>query len=179
MSRLFFALLPPPAVAASLDDLCEGLTEANWVSEEDFHLTLSFLGELPQRSIPELMEVAKVVRTPTFRLELSSVGLFSSRGRPRVLWAGVRREERLATLQRVLSSELRQAGFELERRKFHPHLTLARIEDCSEQDVSDWVARHLSFDSAPFGVFDFHLMTSVRPGHGPRYVSLARFPLRA
>jgi 2'-5' RNA ligase len=161
-----------------LDDLCEGLTEANWVAEEDFHLTLAFLGELPEHLIPKLVEAASVVRTPAFRLELESVGLFQSRGRPRVLWAGTRFEERLATLQRVLANELRQSGFSLERRRFHPHVTLARIEDCSVGDVSDWVARHLSFRAAAFGVFEFHLMQSVRPGHGPRYVSLARFSLR-
>lgn len=177
-SRLFFALLPPPAAQDALDDLCEGLTEANWVAEEDFHLTLAFLGQLPGRLIADVVDVARGVRTPTFRLELESVGVFPSRGPSRVLWAGVRREQRLMSLQRVLSSELRQRGFELERRKFHPHVTLARIEDCSPLDVSDWLARHLSFRGVGFGVFEFHLMASSHPGHGPRYVSLGRFPLR-
>jgi len=176
--RLFFALVPPPGTADTLDDLCEGITDAHWVAESDFHLTLAFLGDVSDHHVSDLVEAAAVVRTPTFRLELASVGVFPSRGRPRVLWAGVKKEPRLLALQRVLALELRHAGFALEKRKFHPHVTLARIEGCPTDDVSDWLARHLSFCAGPFGVFEFHLVSSERPGHGPRYRSIERFPLR-
>lgn len=176
--RLFFALLPPPAVASTLDDLCEGITDAHWEAESDFHLTLAFLGDVPEHLVRHLVDAADAVRTSSFRLELESVGVFPSRGRPRVLWAGVKKESHLSTLQRVLSVELRHAGFELERRKFHPHVTLARIPDSPADDVSDWLGRHLSFRAGPFGVFEFHLVSSERPGHGPRYQSRHRFVLR-
>lgn len=178
MARLFFALVPPPAVLDLLDDVCEGIVDAHWVAESDFHLTLAFLGDIPDHAARDVLEAAHAVGAPTFRLELESVGVFSSRGRPRVLWAGVRKEERLMSLQRGLASELRRAGFELEKRKFHPHVTLARLEDCPVDEVSDWVGRHLNFRAGPFGVFEFRLMASVRPGHGSRYHDVERFPLR-
>lgn len=179
MPRLFFALVPPPAVLDALDDLCEGMSSAHWVSETDFHLTLAFLGDVPEHLVERLSDAGSCVRGAVFRLELESVGVFSGRRGARVLWAGVRKEERLLGLQRALAAELRHAGFELEQRKFHPHVTLARIERCPEDEVADWVARHLSFRAGPFGVFEFHLLSSVRPGHGSRYPSVQRFPLRA
>jgi len=177
MARLFFAIVPPPAVSELLDDVCEGLSDVDWTDAADFHLTLAFLGEVSERHLQDLVDVGRTVRTPSFRLELESVGVFSSRGRPRVLWAGVRKEEKLLALQRVLSRELRQAGFELEQRKFHPHLTLGRPDDCPADEISDWLGRHLSLRAGPFGVFEFRLISSQRPGHGPRYVTLERFPL--
>jgi len=178
MARLFFAIVPPPAVSELLDDVCEGLSDVHWTDVADFHLTLAFLGEVSEQHVQDLVDVGGSVRTPSFRLELESVGVFSSRGRPRVLWAGVRKEERLLALQRVLSRELRQAGFELETRKFHPHVTLGRPDDCPADEISDWLGRHLSLRAGPFGVFEFHLMSSERPHDGSRYVSLERFPLR-
>jgi RNA 2',3'-cyclic 3'-phosphodiesterase len=102
MARLFFALVPPPAVSDALDDLCTGLSDVDWSDAADFHLTLAFLGEVSEHHIQDLIDIGRSVRTPSFRLELESVGLFSSRGRPRVLWAGVHKEEK-----RVLPRELR------------------------------------------------------------------------
>ena len=178
MPRVFFAVLPPPAVLDTLDDACEGITDAHWVLETDFHLTLAFLGEVSPHQIEGLVDIATVVRPPPFRLELESVGVFPTRGRPRVLWAGVKKEPRLVALQRMLRTELGKSGLSLEKRKFHPHVTLARIEGCPSDDVSDWLARNLSLRAGPFGVFEFHLMVSERAGYGPRYRSLERFVLR-
>jgi 2'-5' RNA ligase len=176
--RVFFAVLPPPAVLDTLDDACEGITAAHWVPETDFHLTLAFLGDVAPHQITDLADLASGVRPAPFRLELESAGVFPTRGRPRVLWAGVKKEPRLLALQRMLRAELGRGGFLLEKRKFHPHVTLARIEGCPPDDVSDWLARNLSLRVGPFGVFEFHLMVSEPSGYGPRYRSVERFVLR-
>lgn len=178
MARVFFALVPPPAVMDLLEDACEGLTGAHWVTEPDFHLTLAFVGEVPPHRIDDLVEIADRVRPASFRVALESVGVFPTRGRPRVLWAGVVKEPRLLALERTLRGELGRGGFPLKQRKFHPHVTLARIEDCPPEEISDWLARHMSLRAGPFGVFEFHLVASQRSAYGSRYRSLERFALR-
>ncbi len=169
MPRLFFALTLPDTVADQLDELCEGIPRAHWLSDGDYHLTLSFLGEVTRSQRKEAIEVARTIRRPPFELQLGSVGVFPHRGQPRVLWSGVKKQEALFGIQRALQNELRHAGFEIERRKFPPHVTLARIQQSPPEATFDWIGRHLSFSSAVFKVHRFHLFSSTLTSAGSRY----------
>lgn len=169
MARLFFAIALPESIEDELDGMCEGIPQARWALETGFHITLSFLDDVPSHRIRDAREVADSIRHPPLDLRLEGAGVFPNRGQPRVLWIGVRKNDDLFSLQRILQNELRHAGFQLEKRKFHPHVTLARLGEGPREAVSEWLAHHLTYQSADFRVTRFHLISSTRHTTGSRY----------
>lgn len=167
MPRLFFALSLPDALADELEGLCDGIHDARWV--DSFHLTLSFLGDVHQHQIPDIVDAAASISFQPFQLTLNSVGVFPLRGDPSVLWVGVEKSDRLAALHKTLKAEMRQVGLVLEKRKFHPHVTLARFKEPPDQTAFDWLATHMTYRSGPFWVREFHLISSILSPRGSQY----------
>lgn len=157
--------------------MCEGIPHARWALENAYHITLSFLGDIPKHRMQEVFDVAASMRAPFFDLRLEGAGVFPHRGQPRILWVGVRKEERLHSFQRTLQNELRHADFELDPRKYHPHVTLARIDQCPRAPLSEWLGHHLGYQSESFPVRRFHLFSSERTHQGSRYTLEETFAL--
>jgi 2'-5' RNA ligase len=102
-----------------------------WVEINGIHITLKFLGEIPSGRIDTVRGAMdrSAAGGKRFSLRVEGVGCFPDAARPRVVWAGVRREPALLDLQRRLEENLSAAGFPRERRAFTPHLTLGRVKD--------------------------------------------------
>ena len=88
---------------------------------DQLHLTLQFLGEQPESSIDLIDQAMQQVQINPLHITLSKVGQFRSG----VIWLGVSHNPELLQLQRQISHRL-QYSFNLQARKYHPHLTLAR-----------------------------------------------------
>lgn len=127
MGRHFFALWPDEEAAARLAALARELAPAasgKPVPQSKIHLTLAFLGALPPQRMRAAREAGDAVRSPAFELAFDRVGCFRAAG---VGWAGLHEDNAaLAALQSRLAAQLRRRGFELEERRFTPHLTLVR-----------------------------------------------------
>jgi 2'-5' RNA ligase len=113
------------------DDLRTRVPGWRWVSAEGIHLTLRFLGEVETTLDATCREGWRAAAAASRRstLRLCGLGCFPPRGRPRVLWVGLREigsRGHLARLAQSIESRAREAGFETVRRPFQPHLTLAR-----------------------------------------------------
>jgi 2'-5' RNA ligase len=125
--RLFLALWPDAQAREKLGALAHDLAvvaEGKPVPLEKVHLTLAFLGEVPQARMADVVRAAAATSGERFDLVLDRVGSF--RG-ARVAWAGASEPPpRLVALQASLAANLRSAGFTLEERAFAPHLTLVR-----------------------------------------------------
>ena len=92
------------------------------------HLTLAFLGEIAEAAVPAVVDTlsANIDMRP-FAAGFQGLGVFPPRGAPRVLWLGVEEgAEQIVEVQREVASRVERLGLPLERRPFHPHLTLAR-----------------------------------------------------
>jgi 2'-5' RNA ligase len=149
--RLFFALWPDPPLRRELSSLIDRLKstqQARWIDAAKLHLTLAFLGEQPAARLPQLEEVGVSMQTPGGALLLDRLELWR---RPGVLCLVPQKEPtQLLSLNEDLSQRLRQAGFDLERRAFRPHLTLARrASTCPDYDLSrhpalEWSAKALT-----------------------------------
>jgi RNA 2',3'-cyclic 3'-phosphodiesterase len=97
------------------------------VAEESLHITLAFLGHLPEKRIPQLAEIAAAGAGPAARIGLEGPVPRPPRGRPR-LFALPASSPDAVTLQAGLESRLVEAGlYEPERRRFWPHVTVARV----------------------------------------------------
>jgi RNA 2',3'-cyclic 3'-phosphodiesterase len=130
--RTFVAVFPPPAVRRALSDAALELPvagEVRWVRPENVHLTLKFLGDVPEDDLGRIAEALEQVslRHGPFEAELSGFGAFPSARSARILWAGIGEgSEALRSLARDVDASLEPLGFEREDRAYVPHLTLGR-----------------------------------------------------
>ena len=122
---------------ARLADITRG--SLRWVRQDQLHLTLVFLGEVPAERAESAIDVMHrpLAQTP-FRFELGGIGAFPPRGAPRALWIGVKSgANEIIAAQAMIAERLEALGFERERRPFSPHLTLARWRDSRPSDRPD------------------------------------------
>lgn len=101
-----------------------------WVEPENLHLTLKFLGETNRDNpdiIAQLLEEA-ARNCPAIKLQLTGLGFFKNKGQPKVLFVNIERNDSLGKLFNSIEDKLIKIGFEKEKRRFSPHLTLARIK---------------------------------------------------
>jgi 2'-5' RNA ligase len=117
-------------LAAFQKELRNTGAQVRWVRPETMHLTLAFLGELPEAGIESVRAAMdlSVEGSPALHLDVSGAGTFGPRRSPRVVWAGLGGDvEALQAIHAKLAEALRAAGFETEDRPFSPHITLGRI----------------------------------------------------
>lgn len=125
--RIFFAIRPAPPARLALHEMATRWARAaggRAISPSRVHLTLLFLGAVPDTRVSALREAAGRVRAEPFTLTLDTAGVFKQVG---VGWAGVRASPAaFVSLQAMLAREVRQAGFAIDDRAFVPHVTLVR-----------------------------------------------------
>jgi len=140
MPRLFVALRFPEWAIDALAEATGGLPGADWTESEDYHLTLRFLGETDECVFSDFRKSLEGLTAKSFFLNLKGLGVFPLRGDPDTLWAGVERSEALRSLRNKVEAVAVRNGVPPESRKFHPHVTLARVRDCR----ADWVGTYLA-----------------------------------
>ena len=158
--RLFVALDLPPPVRQRLSFLAGGLPGARWVSPDNYHITLRFIGECVPHVCEEVDHALAALRAPGFALTLSGVGVFDRNGRPAAVWAGVDRTRPLEHLQTKIETALQRIGLEPERKRFVPHLTLGRLGDVPRHKLAEWVQHHNLLRTEPVPVGHFTLFSS-------------------
>ncbi len=175
MMRLFVGIELPEAVRRALGLLRGGIRGAKWQRDDQFHLTLRFIGEVPPGRVEEIVRALAGIAFPSFELRLAGIGLFGRPRQPRVLWAGVESPAPLRHLARKVNQALERAGVEEAHRRFAPHVTIARFGRHAGP-VEEWIAHHRDFALPPFPVSHFSLFESHLLGDGARYEIEARFP---
>jgi len=174
--RLFVAVVPPVEVVEALSEFVEPRRthpdeDIRWAADENWHITLAFLGEVPEYKTEELAErlESAAKRQKPFDLQLAGAGAFPSVADARVLWTGVRDEsEALPHLAMTTRSAANKAGVTVDGRKFTPHLTLARLRQ--PMDVVRWV-RIFDTYSGPTWTAESIELISSRLGEGPSHGS--------
>jgi 2'-5' RNA ligase len=175
--RLFVALLLPARVLEDLTRLCSGLPGARWVSPENMHLTLRFIGEVDGAGADDVHMALKRIRGPAFPLALSGLGSFQSGRKIRQLWAGVADQPALIRLADDVEKALVRAGLEPEGRKFKPHVTLARFNKKPGNKLAPYLEAYGAFCADPFPVTAFVLMRSHLGHGGAHHEALADYAL--
>jgi len=177
MIRLFVAIPLPDMVRTQLSLLQSGLQGARWITPENIHLTLRFIGEVPNDLAADIDLALADISAPGFPLQLGGIGNFGRGRHPHALWVGVTPSKPLMHLQAKIESALVRAGLEPETRKFSAHITIARLRDVRQRRVEEWATAHGAFRSAPFDVDRFVLFSSFLKSAGAVYVEEASYPL--
>ncbi len=160
--RLFVALDLPRTLRERLGMLSgAGIPGARWVPPENYHLTLRFIGEMPGYRAEEIDLALASMTGRGFSLTLAGVGTFSKGGRPVSLWVGVERNPALDHLQNKIETALQRCGLDPERRRFTPHVTLARLDNAVEAKLAAFIQAHNLFRAEPVPVEHFTLFSSL------------------
>jgi RNA 2',3'-cyclic 3'-phosphodiesterase len=184
--RTFIAIEIPEETRQGLRDAQQVLrtdaVDAGWPKPEGIHLTLKFLGEVPDARIPEITNALTAAATGTgrFRLAVQGTGTFPNARNARVVWAGVSGEiETLNRLQAAVEDAMERAGFERENRPFTPHLTLGRIKYIRSRETWTRALDQVKDLSLPaFDVTSFILMKSELKRTGAEYAQIAKIELK-
>ena len=158
--RLFVAIDLAFPLRQALSRLAGGLPGARWIPPENYHLTLRFLGEMPGHRAEELDMALAALRGRGFSLQLGGVGVQEKAGRSVALWAGVERNPALEHLQAKVETAVQRIGFEPERRRFSPHVTLARLDGAPSAKLVEWLQAHALARAEPMPVRHFTLFSS-------------------
>ncbi|MCX7643737.1 MAG: RNA 2',3'-cyclic phosphodiesterase [Rhodobacteraceae bacterium] len=178
MIRCFAAIDLPGPVRDRLAMLSQLLPLPRRLPPENLHLTLAFLGEIPEPVAEEAHLSFAAIRAEPFALELRGLGLFGG-GKPRLAYAGVAPEPRLDRLQAKVEAAARRAGAPVEARRFVPHVTLARFRpgEVEPARLEHAILAVGNFAAGPFPVESFALFRSRLGRGGSHYEELARYPL--
>lgn len=177
MHRLFVAIRPPDSVRDLLLDAMDDSPDFRWQSDEQLHLTLKFIGEVDRPVADDIADALDRVRAPAFELRIDGIGSFDHHNGG-ALWAGVDPREPVAALAAKIDRACLTAGVEVERRAFHPHITLARWSGRRTRETADFLRSRKRLASDPFRVDGFALFESHLSRHGAHYEEVAAYPLR-
>jgi len=183
--RSFIAINLEDSLRNEIDRATSGLRSGNWdvkwVSPANLHITLKFLGEIPEDTITELKETLLSVAShhESFALKLKGVGIFPDKRRPRVIWIDLLESDRLIKLQEQVDNNLLTVGFKREDRPFSAHLTIGRIRSSGgKESLLEAVETLKDKDFGNIEVNKVSLMKSdLKPG-GAQYSTMAEFHLK-
>lgn len=183
--RAFVAVDVGDAVRDALRPAVERLklmgARVRWVPEENWHLTVKFLGDVDFNETGKIGKALQevVATVPSFDLSFQGLHPFPPDRSPRVLVAGVADGSKALTeLHRIVDKRMGDFGVPGEIRSFKAHLTLARIRDRAGAERL-WPALE-KFNERPFGtafIEEAILFQSELDQGGAQYTRLATAPL--
>ncbi len=139
-----------------------------------YHLTLKFLGEVPEANIEKIKEQLKKIEFENFKINLDDIGVFPNENYIRVVWLGIKQKEKVIELQQKIDSCL-ESLFEKDIR-FHPHITLARVKFVKDKTNFIGSLKKIKIDkNKKIIVKGFKLIKSALTPEGPVYDDLEVF----
>ena len=183
--RLFVALELPSAVRENLAALLKALRavspQTRWVRPENLHLTLKFIGEVPETEFAVIRNALAAARSDQpVALEFRGLGFFPNEKRPRVFWAGIEASPNLKTLAAEIDRAMEKLGIPCEQRPFSPHLTLARFEPPElPEKLRSAIQENAAREFGSFRTNQYLLIGSKLKPSGAEYTTLESFPFAA
>lgn len=177
--RLFIGIELPDRLKEKIFNLGKefrSLVKANFVSEENLHISLQFLGYVNESKLEQIKESLSSIEYRSFPVEVKNFGAFPSKKNLRVIWAGIENNIHLSNLQNKISKSMKEIGFKPDEREYRPHITIARVKYVEDsQKLQQLISAKQEFGS--FVVERFHLFESKLYRSGPIYLKVFSFSL--
>jgi len=160
--------------------LKETRADVRWETDNKFHVTIKFLGDVDENILPTILTTVKNVteRYHPFSIIYQTVGAFPNKNRPRVLWVGCTNTDRqLLDMKNELDEALKPYGFEIEERQFHPHVTLGRVKSPSGIKNLIQTLENVTFEPRQVSISNILVVKSILKPSGSEYSTLASIPL--
>ncbi|MCZ2327980.1 RNA 2',3'-cyclic phosphodiesterase [Bartonella sp. F02] len=170
MLRLFSAIKIPQQTTELLISLQNGLPKAQWINPRNFHITLSFFGNVEDSMVDELTHALSTIKCPSFSLHLNGFDVFRSENKPHSLVVRIAPCAELNFLHEKIRSIQNQLGLTLDPKQFTPHITLARLLDIKSEDLSSYLSFQGDFSFPSFKIDQFVLFLSEKPSSDAPYI---------
>ncbi len=176
--RLFTGIRIPGEIKGKIAEVSRKLEkkikEARIVVPENLHITLKFLGEIPEERIPSIADILKDIAKDCapFMTEVRGAGVFPDERNPRVFWIGCESCGRLKKLNALIENRLEPEGFTRENR-FKEHITIARFKSTPKiAFISEIIG---IYRDEVFGVMNIDAIELIRSDlsrFGPSYTTM-------
>jgi len=176
MIRLFFGLELPGDLRERIMSLGGGIDRARFVPAENLHISLRFIGEVDEPTMQDIAYAADDVRFEPIALTLSGAGHFETRNRVYAVWIGVEPSAALTGLRDRIETAMVRCGLPPEKRKFKPHVIIARMNQGRAHEIHPWLTANTMFRAVPFLAQRFMLYSSVLGREGSSYTALSEYP---
>lgn len=174
----FIGIKLPRQAAETLHNACGSLNLKNhkkYTPPADMHITLLFIGGIPNGDIEKLSKALANISHAPFDLKTSGVRTFGNPATPRIVYAAVEENRLLDQLHSKIKQAVQPFGINLDDRPFTPHITLAAKWAGGTPLDADAVP---AIDSIEFHVSEFALF-EIRPASRPKYAPLGVYPLES
>jgi 2'-5' RNA ligase len=186
--RTFIAIELSPEIEEYLRRLQERLktsqADVKWVSPQNIHLTLKFLGEIDEKTLEQIKHILEdtACSSEQFTLRLSVIGAFPSIKSPRVIWIGIDKgDEEVKVIAKELEDKLSAIGLPKEDRAFSSHITLGRVRSSGNRNnlvkSLESLKEKLLEGNTELRVEKITLFKSTLTPKGPIYEALKEFPI--
>ncbi|WP_273759780.1 RNA 2',3'-cyclic phosphodiesterase [Bartonella sp. ML70XJBT.G] len=170
MSRLFSALKIPQQTTQALISLQNGLPNAQWISPKNFHITLSFFGEVESAVADELMRAFNTIKLPPFMSQIKGFDVFGPEKASHTLVVRIEPCETLNLLHEKMQAIRNSLSLTPDEKQFIPHITVARLLDIKPEDLPSYLSSRGNFSFPPFEVNHFVLLLSLSPSSDAPYI---------
>jgi len=177
--RSFIAIPIPKEAANQLGDHAAKMSyqdksgAVRWVDQENYHITLAFLGDQREHDLETLAEQLDYqISLPEFQLLISHLSAFPET-KPKLLAAMVQKTEEIISLHQQVNSSIKSSNIVIEKRKFYPHVTLGRYRH-SRNTYAGTIPMNISFNTL---IEEVVLYQSILTSSGAEYEPIYRFPL--
>ncbi|MFC1511768.1 RNA 2',3'-cyclic phosphodiesterase [Candidatus Latescibacterota bacterium] len=178
--RTFIAVELPDnirrTIAGYIELLRGVIPQVKWVAPENLHLTMKFLGEVPEKRLDSIKECASQVVEgfSPFTVELEHVGFFPNSHHPQVIWIGSSDGvDQLLELYQKFEDCLESSGFDRDAKTFSPHLTVGQVKRHARVTIPPGIPE---FEGETFEVNGISVIMSTLTPQGPLYTTLLEAP---
>ncbi|WP_257391401.1 RNA 2',3'-cyclic phosphodiesterase [Cytobacillus gottheilii] len=177
----FFALSLPEEVKKEMWSYFEAykvtLPFKTWVHQEDYHITLAFLGGAEKTMLEDAISLVRSSmqheEIRSFSIHINKLDVFGQADSPRIFWAGLKESPPLHKVRKRVYDACLKAGFRLETRSFKPHITVARRWQAeSAYSAALLEPKEWMFMAKEIVLYKTHMHKT------PKYERIAIFPLR-
>jgi 2'-5' RNA ligase len=182
--RTFIAVELPENIKKKIGELQAPLKKTSafvsWVKPENIHITLKFLGEVPEGKINEVFSATEVSleNAKKFKMNLKGTGAFPDFRRPRVIWIGTAKGgEELSNMATKIEEEMEKIGYPKENRKFSPHFTMGRVKSPKNIENLMELVKSTDFETEDIEINEVTVMKSQLHPAGAIYTPLRKIAL--
>ena len=179
--RTFIAIELPDNIKKEIEQLQAPFKKTgafvSWVKSANIHVTLKFLGEVPEGKINEVFSATEkaLEGAKKFTMSLKGTGVFPNLRRPRVIWIGSGSgEEELSHLAKRIEEEMKKIGFPKEKRKFSAHFTIGRVKSPKNIEKLMELVESSDFQTEEIEVNEVVVMKSQLHSAGAIYTPLKK-----